>query len=315
VLVKLAVVRIEYADGVASDTTIFDDCVMDARRWKQRREGRGGKGSKSSGGGGVGVTALGEEGGGGRWEGVSGVGGGSDARLGSEEWWPSEEELNPVEGGSSSEPDPDIPIVRNVSLNVDLDLSLLNVSPTIVMTASDAEEGGAGVGDIAAAASSRGRATSRASAPREDEMLAVSPGSQVGGRPAGGHGSPRLAPTSAPPSTPSSPGLSATSPAQKVGSDGEASLLSNLTTSSTEISVRFFLRITVYTDFNSTEKVWDAQEIFLYRGDFYGRFVGEWKKSVARGARHGERPTLSLDISGLVVEGTPANSPPNSRAL
>ena len=45
-----------------------------------------------------------------------------------------------------------------------------------------------------------------------------------------------------------------------------------------ELSVRYFMRVTVYTSFNAGARVWDALEIFFYRSGFYGQFIAKQKK-------------------------------------
>lgn len=94
-LVKIAIVRIEYADEEVSDSVVFDDAIMDARRWRSRKLMR------------LGAAALvdthvraaeaSEEGG-------SAAGGVSASRRALDSWLPTEEDL------AATELDPDLPV-------------------------------------------------------------------------------------------------------------------------------------------------------------------------------------------------------------
>ena len=309
VMVRVAVVRIEYADGEASDATIFDDSVMDARKWKGRRKA-------GDGGGGVG-------GGGG-----SGGGGGDDA----DEFWPTQEELD---AGAAA--DPDLPILGDVSLSLELDLSQLDLRPTLVISAADDDEEGGEDGGTGAAA-----VGAKAGAAATNPQLR------------GGGGDASL-------------------DALEAGGEGKRA---NTAGGGDEISVRYFLRVTLYTAFSANARVWDAQEIILYRNNFYvsagrdlreggeaggvrgrgggggggknafttthpppptltlfpqGQYVGPWKLPPELDGEGNEAPKVASSAAGaarpqggggvapsaapsVVVAGTPMNSPPNSHA-
>ena len=81
------------------------------------------------------------------------------------EWWPTPDDLRADEAGA----DPDLPIVGNVNLSVDLDLSQLNVTPTMVVMEEGAEEEAEEA--ERERVQTRVRSTSRASAPRETDVL------------------------------------------------------------------------------------------------------------------------------------------------
>jgi hypothetical protein len=206
VMVRVAVVRIEYADGEASDATIFDDSVMDARKWRARKAGGGGGGGVT---GGVAVAADAEE------EGA---------------WQPSDAEL---EAGAAA--DPDLPIMGDLSLSLELDLSQLDLRPTLLINAEE------DVDDTAAAAATEGGRASAAAASSNPhlrgggvplDVLEQGGAAEAGKRVGGADGAEKNA-----------------------GGD--------------EISVRYFLRVTLYTAFSPNARVWDAQEIVLYRNNFY----------------------------------------------
>jgi Vacuolar protein sorting-associated protein 26 len=148
VLVKLAVVRIEYADGEVVDSILFDDALLDSRRWRARK------------------IAL----------------HGADIPV---SWVPDASDV------SSGDQDPDLPIVGDVSLAVDLDLNHLQITPTQVIDTTSQPENGPISND-----------------------------------------------------------------------DGD-----------NELSVRYFLRLTLYTAFDAESRKWNAQEIVIYRDKLYGQPV------------------------------------------
>ena len=86
-LVKLSIVRIEYADEEVKDAVVFDDAIMDARRWRARKLSRAGAAAWSA----AGRAAE----------------AGASASLKAESleaWLPTEEDL------SAAETDPDLPV-------------------------------------------------------------------------------------------------------------------------------------------------------------------------------------------------------------
>lgn len=171
---------------------VFDDAIMDARRWRARKMARLGIGALSSPGGGAGAAAGraapvaragggddeddddedgdeestpapkpgatplpdAEAGGGATVE--SGAAAGSSVSLGGSatvsaslaaelaSWAPSDTDL------SDPEPDPDLPVVGDVALNVDLDLAQLAnaITPTQVMAEDEVREAACGRGFV-----------------------------------------------------------------------------------------------------------------------------------------------------------------------
>jgi hypothetical protein len=253
VFMKLAVIRIEYADGEARDSLVFDDTIMDARRWRARKAAAAASAKKGAsrakeaaaeiGAG----TGLGEstpsiipvvtEG--------DALGDGSEV-PGRSEWYPTDADLAAGEAG-----DPDMSIVKDVSLSVSLDLSQLNLSPTITQPGDgdDADDADGG----------------------EEAVREV-------------------------------------------------------------FSVRYFVRVAVFTSFHANARVWDAQEIFLYRSGFYGQVIAPHKRlpgwaaapeSASASAAAGsaglppvrntarsvsERPQLAPDFAPAGTGGSPSTS-------
>ncbi len=260
VLLKLSVVRIEYADGEAADSVIFDDAIMDARRWKARRDraraiekikrlaaereaaeiarlqAEKAAEDAADGADGGGSNAAAEAGDGANGESVhalpptisvisGGVGDGSGASGDDDadedgvkavvnEWVPDMSEYE------SDNPDPDLPILGDVNLTVELALAQLKVTPTYVI-------------DVA----------------EEDEKKQ--------------------------PPQPSS------------GDDEDLN----------KVTVRYFVRLTAYTDFTPEARRWNAQEVVLYRGQLYGQDVPEYRlpRNIAG---YGEGEDEQADVEG-----------------
>lgn len=219
VLVKLAVVRIEYADGEVSDNAVFDDAVMDARRWKMRkdrvriiekvRKAQAAAAAAEAAASAVSIAVHEGDGSGSAAAAAAPAPGAAEGGAGAaapqitvtadaaaddededkpEDWRPDPSEYE------SEEVDPDLPILGDANLSIDLDLSLLNVTPTLVI---NLDEGAA------------------AAAPKE----------------------------------------------------GQAEEDRN------EISVRYFIRLTLYTAFDAQARRWNAQEVVLFRQRLTGQTV------------------------------------------
>lgn len=115
-LVKLAVVRIEYADEEVTDAVIFDDAIMDARRWRTRKMARAGAdvlarlrpAAAAAGGGGGGVDDDDDEAAGDDVEG--GADGGGGKRRGA-----ADEAADAAEAGHAAEPQPSLAAAAGIS--------------------------------------------------------------------------------------------------------------------------------------------------------------------------------------------------------
>ena len=88
-------VGIEYADEEVSDSVVFDDAIMDARRWRSRKLMRLGAAALVDAH--VRAAEASEEGG-------SAAGGVSASRRALDSWLPTEEDL------AATELDPDLPV-------------------------------------------------------------------------------------------------------------------------------------------------------------------------------------------------------------
>lgn len=213
-LVRLAVVRIEYADGEVHDSIIFDDSILDARRWRARKEARAryeveaaadiGEGVEEEEEAAVDVVeeiADADDDGGPDPPPRAAKRASSSSQDGEEgvevedasAWMPTAEDFD------TDEPDSDLPLLGDTSLSVDLDFAQVPVTPTYVIDVT-----GPVLTDPAAA----------------------------GVPPPGG--------------------------------------LSKPADADNEVSVRYFLRITVYTSFDVETRRWNASEVILYRDHLYG---------------------------------------------
>jgi len=141
VLVRLAVLRVETALSETNDTVVFDETVLDARRWKARKEAAAEEAATAA----RSVEAAEEEG--------SRPGAAAAAALGLDDeehavigasrtaapaaeappaavddWMPSEADL------TAEDPDPDLPVIGDVNLSLLLDWSQLDkLTPTYVI--------------------------------------------------------------------------------------------------------------------------------------------------------------------------------------
>lgn len=185
-LLKLAIVRIEYADGEASDSVVFDDSIMDARRWKARKDrvkliakmkkehekrsllaaklaaqaAQGGDGGDGAGAAPISVDVEG---------GVDEAGEQEEEEDEETMWMPAPEEFD------AASPDPDLPILGDVNLTVDLNLGQLKMTPTYVIDVSEedspaaAAPGAGGAGSGGAAGGKAGKAAAKAAKQQSDD--------------------------------------------------------------------------------------------------------------------------------------------------
>lgn len=139
-----------------------------------------------------------------------------------ESWYPSPEDLEGHSGaGDGSDVDPDVPIIGDVSLSVELEFGhIAGVAPTLVLKLPPPGTHINDAPDATAAAAAAGRARA---------------GSSGGGAAAGG----------------------------KLVSTVDDGLVE-------DASVRFFVRLTVYTAFTPGAKRWATREVILFRERLYG---------------------------------------------
>lgn len=258
-LLKLAVIRIEYADGEAADNVIFDEAIMDARRWKTRKDRRLLIERMKK-------LALEEE----------------EKRKAAEEAAARGETVESttttvVEG----ENNPELNTPISVSVTND---GATNVSSTTGTGPSDAPADGTTEGEQGSA-SKEGNEEEEEDVldewlpdPEEYEEEVPDPDLPI-------LGDVRLTvdlSLSALRVTPTyvidvtdndddddkkKKGTTPKSPKPKDANDEDAD----------RVTVRYFVRLTAYTDFAADARRWNAQEIILYRGQLYGKVIPPYR--------------------------------------
>jgi len=250
-LLNLAVIRIEYADGEAADNVIFDEAIMDARRWKTRKDRRlliermkklaleeeeKRKAAAEAAANGqtttseenntndanpeintpISVSVNNDEAANITSTTAPADGTTEEASAPNEEivdeldeWIPDQEEYE------AEVPDPDLPILGDVRLTVELALSALRVTPTYVIDVGDDDDD-------------------------DNNKKKKSTNNTIN--------SPKT-------------------PKTKDANDEDAD----------RVTVRYFIRLTAYTDFATASRRWNAQEIILYRGQLYGKEIPAYR--------------------------------------
>jgi hypothetical protein len=207
VFITVAVVKVERLKEEVTDHIVFDEAILDARHWKARKSHRKLMDANRARAAATGAVATAETTASGD-EATAPVseGGVEDERN---EWYPSDSDY--AASGEEGQTDPDLPVLGDVSLALDLDFSQLeNLTPTFVIDLAEIDE-------------DRGTVTNN---PRSLRAL---------------HQHPAAA-------------------SRSINPDDEA-------------SVRYYLRVTTYTEFDAEARRWQAQEIVLYRDQLYGQFV------------------------------------------
>jgi hypothetical protein len=238
VLIKLAVLRVETALSETNDTVIFDETVLDARRWKARKQAAAAEAAAAAhsleaaaeeegprpGAAAAAALGLDEEAhaatGAGRTGPPPAAAAGDAGEGDVDEWMPSEADL------TAEDPDPDLPVIGDVTLSLLLDWSQLDkLTPTYVIP------------------------------------LGADDGKPV---------SSKLTPLGEP---------------LEADDDNTA-------------SVRYYVRVTVYTAFQADARAWNADEVVLFRDHLYGDPIPAARRPMADYLAATKRKTSSSSTGG-----------------
>ena len=275
VIISPTFFRFYFVDGETQDSVVYEDTLLDSRRWRMRKEARargvaplaardantGSMGSMTEEpikviSQSVSPNLTAEAGSEFRDDDSEGVeqGGATDLNLGAEseiavgsdsfDWWPAPEDLE------GEDMDADVPLVGNGNINIALELRMLSIGvPTIVIPPEKSEQ----------------------------DRLKQTSGTEA-----------------------------SASSANESPASGSAD-----STSEDSVSVRYFLRLSAYTDFTPEARKWNAMEVVLYREGLYGRPLPVSSIPAALSPMAGSLSTDSASTATTTIS-APASAPPSS---